>query len=162
VRIIVDLVRCQSYGQCVYAAPTVFRFNGEESLEFDYVPNDALREQVERPWPPVPSGHSHRAARRNLKYGRHSRRMSHDGQWIDDERVFSGRIVVVGAYWRGCARGGSAAQAGFAGPLTLIGDERFPPYDGPPLSKTVLSGWLPWSTSRLPQFVRFDADGDLV
>ena len=35
-RIIVDLVRCQSYGQCIYAAPTVFRFNGEASLEFDY------------------------------------------------------------------------------------------------------------------------------
>ena len=47
-RIIVDLVRCQSYGQCVYAAPSVFRFNGEQSLEFDYAPNDALRDQVER------------------------------------------------------------------------------------------------------------------
>lgn len=47
-RIIVDLVRCQSYGQCVYAAPTVFRFNGEEALEFDYTPDDALREEVER------------------------------------------------------------------------------------------------------------------
>ena len=47
-RIIVDLVRCQSYGQCVYAAPAVFRFNGEESLEFDYAPDDALWEQVER------------------------------------------------------------------------------------------------------------------
>jgi ferredoxin len=47
-RIVVDLVRCQSYGQCVFAAPTVFRFNGEESLEFDYEPDDALRGQVER------------------------------------------------------------------------------------------------------------------
>ena len=47
-RIIVDLVRCQSYGQCVYAAPSVFRFNGEQALEFDYAPDDALREQVER------------------------------------------------------------------------------------------------------------------
>ena len=47
-RIIVDLVRCQSYGQCTYAAPTVFRFNGEASLEFDYAPDDALREKVER------------------------------------------------------------------------------------------------------------------
>ena len=47
-RLIVDLVRCQSYGQCVYAAPTVFRFNGEAALEFDYAPDDALREQVER------------------------------------------------------------------------------------------------------------------
>jgi ferredoxin len=48
VRVIVDLVRCQSYGQCVYAAPTVFRFNGEASLEFDYAPADALRAHVER------------------------------------------------------------------------------------------------------------------
>ena len=47
-RIIVDLIRCQSYGQCVYAAPSVFRFNGEESLEFDYAPDDVLREEVER------------------------------------------------------------------------------------------------------------------
>jgi ferredoxin len=48
VRIIVDLMRCQCYGQCVYAAPAVFRFNGEASLEFDYAPDDALREQVEQ------------------------------------------------------------------------------------------------------------------
>ena len=47
-RILVDLIRCQSYGQCIYAAPTVFRFNGEQSLELDYAPDDALREQVER------------------------------------------------------------------------------------------------------------------
>ncbi len=47
-RIVVDLNKCQSYAQCVYAAPTVFRMHGEESLEFDYAPDDALREQVER------------------------------------------------------------------------------------------------------------------
>ena len=47
-RILVDLVRCQSYGQCVYAAQSVFRFTGELSLEFDYAPDDALRDQVER------------------------------------------------------------------------------------------------------------------
>ena len=47
-RIVVDLNKCQSYGQCVYAAPTVFRLQGEESLEYDYAPDDALREQVER------------------------------------------------------------------------------------------------------------------
>jgi ferredoxin len=48
VRILVDLVRCQSYGQCIYAAPAVLHFNGEQSLEFDYAPDDALRDQVER------------------------------------------------------------------------------------------------------------------
>jgi ferredoxin len=45
-RIVVDLTRCQSYGQCVFAAPTVFRFHGEEALEYDYTPDDGMREQV--------------------------------------------------------------------------------------------------------------------
>ena len=45
-RIVVDLTRCQSYGQCVFAAPTVFRFHGEEALEYDYNPDDQMREQV--------------------------------------------------------------------------------------------------------------------
>ena len=47
-RIVVDLNRCQSYGQCVFAAPAVFRMYGEESLEYDYNPEDDLRKQVER------------------------------------------------------------------------------------------------------------------
>jgi ferredoxin len=47
-RVVVDLNKCQSYGQCVYAAPSVFRFHGEESLEYQYAPDEALREQVER------------------------------------------------------------------------------------------------------------------
>src|SRR5215470_9264118 len=46
VRIVVDLTRCQSYGQCVFLASTVFRFHGEEALEYDYTPDDQLREQV--------------------------------------------------------------------------------------------------------------------
>jgi ferredoxin len=45
-RIVVDLTRCQSYGQCVFAAPTVFRFHGAEALEYDYAPDDALHTQV--------------------------------------------------------------------------------------------------------------------
>lgn len=47
-RIIVDLNRCQSYGQCCFASPTVFRFHNGESLEFDPAPDDALRAQVVR------------------------------------------------------------------------------------------------------------------
>jgi ferredoxin len=47
-RVLVDLNRCQSYGQCVFAAPVVFRFHGEESLEYDYAPDDSLSEQVAR------------------------------------------------------------------------------------------------------------------
>ena len=47
-RIVVDLNLCRSYGQCVFAAPKVFRFHGEQSLEYDYNPDDELRVQVER------------------------------------------------------------------------------------------------------------------
>ena len=49
-RIVVDLVRCQTYGQCVIAAPTVFELHGEqkEILEYEYAPDESLREQVER------------------------------------------------------------------------------------------------------------------
>jgi ferredoxin len=47
-RVVVDLNRCQSYGQCVFAAPTVFRWHGEESLEYGYAPDEALRGQAER------------------------------------------------------------------------------------------------------------------
>jgi ferredoxin len=47
-KIVVDLTRCENYGQCVFAAPEVFHFHGEESLEYDYSPDDALRTRVER------------------------------------------------------------------------------------------------------------------
>ncbi len=47
-KIVVDLNRCQSYGQCCFAAPTVFQFHNVEALEFDPAPDDALREKVER------------------------------------------------------------------------------------------------------------------
>jgi ferredoxin len=47
-KIVVDLNKCQSYGQCIFAAPTVFWWHGEESLEYDHTPDDALRLQVER------------------------------------------------------------------------------------------------------------------
>ena len=47
-RVVVDLNRCQSYGQCVYAAPDVFRFHGEESLEYNHVPDDESAAAVRR------------------------------------------------------------------------------------------------------------------
>jgi ferredoxin len=54
-RVLVDLNRCESYGQCVFAAPTVFRFHDEETLEYDYGPDDASLGQVRRAaaWCPV-------------------------------------------------------------------------------------------------------------
>ena len=35
VRILVDLNRCQGYGQCVFLAPGVFELHGEEALMYD-------------------------------------------------------------------------------------------------------------------------------
>jgi ferredoxin len=46
-RILVDLNRCQSYGQCVFAAPSVFELRGE-ALEYEYAPEDSLQGQVRR------------------------------------------------------------------------------------------------------------------
>lgn len=46
-RIVVDLNRCQSYGQCVFAAPAVFRLRGE-ALEYDYAPDEAQHLAVKR------------------------------------------------------------------------------------------------------------------
>ena len=47
-RIVVDLNQCQSYGQCIFAAPAVFRWHGEESLEYDYAPDDGSAREVVR------------------------------------------------------------------------------------------------------------------
>jgi ferredoxin len=47
-RVVIDLNRCQSYGQCVFAAPEVFRFRGEESVEYDHVPDPRFDREVHR------------------------------------------------------------------------------------------------------------------
>ena len=55
-------------------------------------------------------------------------------------------VVVVGAGlagWRLCEE---LRRHGFAGRLTLVGDETHPPYDRPPLSKQVAAG--KWSPER--------------
>ncbi len=47
-QIVVDLNRCQSYAQCCFLAPDVFKLHGEEALMVDPGPDDALREQILR------------------------------------------------------------------------------------------------------------------
>lgn len=64
---------------------------------------------------------------------------------------FDGRIVIVGASLAGQRAAETLREEGFEGPLTLIGDEPYPPYDRPPLSKSVLTGWLPATDTFLPQ-----------
>lgn len=59
-----------------------------------------------------------------------------------------GRVVVVGASAAGLTTAEALRREGFAGLITLVGDELHLPYDRPPLSKQVLLGtWEPERTA---------------
>ena len=47
-RIVVDLNRCQGYGQCVFLSPDVFELLGEEALMYDPGPDETQRLPVQR------------------------------------------------------------------------------------------------------------------
>ncbi|GAB3971665.1 FAD-dependent oxidoreductase [Actinoallomurus acanthiterrae] len=133
-RIVVDLNRCQSYGQCVFAAPEVFHFRGEESLEYDHAPGAASEAAVRRAALACPV------------------------QAITLHTATAERVVIVGASLAGLRTAEALRRGGFTGTLTLVGDEPYEPYDRPPLSKTVLSGRL--GTDRLPLPRTRDLDAD--
>jgi 3-phenylpropionate/trans-cinnamate dioxygenase ferredoxin reductase subunit len=60
-------------------------------------------------------------------------------------------IVILGAGQAGATCALALRRRGHAGPITLIGEERDPPHDRPPLSKEVLrDGVLPEAAWRLP------------
>src|SRR5918997_2070150 len=63
----------------------------------------------------------------------------------------SGEIVIVGASLAGLYGAEALRKEGFEGRLTLIGAEPYEPYDRPPLSKSVLSGWLSAERTVLPR-----------
>src|SRR5437899_49397 len=63
----------------------------------------------------------------------------------------NGRIVIVGASLAGLNAAETLRAAGFRGSLTLIGEEPYLPYDRPPLSKAVLTGWIPAEHTQLPR-----------
>ncbi|WP_373299737.1 NAD(P)/FAD-dependent oxidoreductase [Streptomyces xantholiticus] len=68
-----------------------------------------------------------------------------------------GRIVVVGASLAGLRAAETLRDKGFAGSLTMIGDEPYEPYDRPPLSKQVLLGMAPADSTALPRRRAVDA-----
>lgn len=45
--IVVDMKKCQHYGQCVFEAPAVFRLDDEDRLAYIASVDDAERERVE-------------------------------------------------------------------------------------------------------------------
>ncbi|WP_430910989.1 NAD(P)/FAD-dependent oxidoreductase [Methylobacterium sp. sgz302541] len=49
-------------------------------------------------------------------------------------------IVIAGAGQAGCHAAASLREAGYAGPVTLVGEEPYGPYQRPPLSKAYLAG----------------------
>jgi len=49
-------------------------------------------------------------------------------------------LVIIGAGQAGAELAFTARQQGWDGPITIIGDEPYPPYQRPPLSKAYLSG----------------------
>ncbi|MEV5703661.1 ferredoxin [Actinoallomurus sp. NPDC052274] len=46
-KVVVDMNKCQDHGQCVFAAPEVFRFDDDGRLAYVSDPDDTLREEVE-------------------------------------------------------------------------------------------------------------------
>jgi 3-phenylpropionate/trans-cinnamate dioxygenase ferredoxin reductase subunit len=84
-----------------------------------------------------------------------------DGIDPDAPFVTSGRAVIVGASLAGLYAAQALRKNGFAGSLTLIGDETERPYDRPPLSKAVLIGTLPVDHTDLPQLGPVDAEWKL-
>ena len=56
------------------------------------------------------------------------------------------RIVIVGASLAGLRAAEELRHRGFAGTVTVVGDETYEPYDRPPLSKQVLAG--AWGLDR--------------
>jgi 3-phenylpropionate/trans-cinnamate dioxygenase ferredoxin reductase subunit len=68
------------------------------------------------------------------------------------------RVVIVGASLAGLRAAEALRDEGFTGHITLIGDEPSEPYDRPPLSKTVLTGWLPIDHTTLPQLRDIQAE----
>jgi NADPH-dependent 2,4-dienoyl-CoA reductase/sulfur reductase-like enzyme/ferredoxin len=160
-RLVVNLTRCQGYGQCAFLAPDVFRMRGGEVLMDDPEPDDAQRERVLRAAAACPvqairvDGVARRVAAEAastapLAAAVPAQRTA-PGIAADVEAFRrSGHIVIVGASLAGGVAAAVMRRDGFAGSLTIIGDEPYLPYDRPPLSKQVLERLTPADHTGLP------------
>ncbi|MFC0435549.1 FAD-dependent oxidoreductase [Kutzneria buriramensis] len=150
-KVIVDLTRCQGYAQCAFAAPEVFAMRGDEALLYDSDPGQGQRERIERAVAACPV----QAILVDREGGRH-RLSPETSRGLGEEMERIGRIVIVGASLAGLRAASVLRREGFAGSLTMIGDEAHPPYDRPPLSKQVLIGRASAQGTVLPRHDEFD------
>ncbi|NUO99791.1 MAG: FAD-dependent oxidoreductase [Nonomuraea sp.] len=151
-RVVVDLTRCQGYGQCAFLAPDVFTM-GEESLLYDLHPADDHREHVLRAAAACPVQAIH------LDWTATRLTPEPPGPPAPPARgMTDGHIVIVGASLAGARAAGVLRREGFTGTLTVIGAEPVEPYDRPPLSKQVLMGQVPPDHVMLPHLREVEAE----
>jgi ferredoxin len=153
-RVVVDLTRCQGYAQCAFLAPEAFRMVGDEGLMFDPAPDDALSEKVARAAAACPV----QALQVDMDVVGPSPREEALADARAEALRRDGRIVIVGASLAGLKAAEMLRREGFTGSLTMIGDERHEPYDRPPLSKQVQTGWIGSVDTTLPRAVDLEAD----
>ncbi|GAA3582928.1 hypothetical protein GCM10022419_075830 [Nonomuraea rosea] len=150
-KVVVDLTRCQGYGQCAFLAPDVFTMH-DEALLYDLDPGDERREHVLRAAAACPVQAIHPDWTAMPQPVERPRAAANPGFMKD------GRIVIVGASLAGARAAGVLRREGFTGSLTLIGDEVREPYDRPPLSKQVLTGQVPVGHTFLPRLREVEAE----
>ncbi|MFD0591835.1 FAD-dependent oxidoreductase [Catellatospora coxensis] len=153
---VVDLTKCEGYAQCAFLAPEAFRMVGDEALMFDPAPPDELQDKVLRAAAACPV-QALQVDMADLPTPP-PRAAVADG---DDRLRREGRIVIVGASLAGLKAAEQLRADGFAGTLTMIGDEALEPYDRPPLSKQVQTGWAASADTSLPRRRDIGADWKL-
>ncbi len=149
-RLVVDLTRCQGYGQCAFAAPQVFRMRGDEALLYEPNPDEGQREKVLRAAAACPV--------RAIVLDPRTREGPASAVPAAEPPAGVERIVIVGASLAGLRAADTLRREGFTGSLTPIGDEPYEPYDRIPLSKQVLTGWVSAQRTMLPRSGGLDAD----
>src|SRR6516164_4286072 len=116
-KVVVDLNRCQGYGQCVYAAPNIFQLKGPEILAYDPAPPEQWRHEVEHAVhacpvraikaevdsPPVELASTDRNA----------------AGMVDQSFESPSRIVVAGASLAGLSAAETLRHMGYNGDLVL-------------------------------------------
>src|SRR5262249_28233702 len=152
-RVVVDLARCQGYAQCAYLAPDAFRMVGDEALMFDPAPGEELRDDLLRAERACPV----QAIQVDMAAAAPQPAPTLTGGEAD-ARKRDGHIVIVGASLAGLRAAEMLRTEGFSGALTMIGDEPDEPYDRPPLSKQVQTGWITSSDTALPRTRDIDAE----